>query len=949
MGLEPSSSGRWGPPQPISLPGSHREYQNVDYHKNNLRNLRKQSKRNGEDKGNMDGMDDGRRSRPMRALPPDPRTLMEANKKRYEHVQSKVSAWASTTSIPDSLASTPKSPKKVRANFLRSHAKTGPFLPPSRLIARDAEIDPDVPNTMSGRPDVSSEMKPLGEVKYSKSLRNISVGDSATLPRGFKGRIHANIPPLSLGSGGEENHYTGDEEDNCDEEDMSIPFGGTAAGSAEYRGHSAKSGHTSISFSRFSEISIEDRKERISAMVTEIYSTVPMSRAHYGQGGRSLHDSMKKYASMDHVSDVGSVITAVPPRMVNGNVPLPHGGGAMGSARPGMSPSLHRRFVSSPKLTQPIVTSKNPFNTSPPSSAAVNKSSRTSTQSFGKGSTGMAKTSSASSASNIIRREQRQKAELYGTLPKRKTQSQSNKPGRELPKTPTERKSSLAKENKPEKKNSRTKSVDTTSSFKKISQSSVQDNEDVKQDTQDEDNIQTAADDVVEKGNEDVRSVASSRKSSTVVDLDDVPVPASLSRQDDKPSKHNSRSTSPGANMDRDSLSPDPKEFYKFTHDRDTVVNHTGKVFEHMDIVRHGYNAFFSIHKTNPFDAPAPKQDKDENFNNIQAEADKIVDSLENTREKTPSVIDGGRQSQSRATSIAESNHTQNRSRSVSVAESNVQGQSRAPSTIEADGQTHSRTTSVVETRRSQTPQKSISQISGVNDDAAGNVAESRTESRRSQMSPMRSQGENRRSNTPSSQRFISPSRSMDLREEDDISVIKGTDIDYVLANADLVEQAGHQRRKASKERKDSESRSSKLSGLADPLPQDHEKGTVPRYLLERREKWKKEAEQAEKARKESEGCPTGHVKLSDSERRVALHKMKDEYKDICAEMARFPIRSDTLRVRQRRIELEKELIRLEDGIKTYEKEKVYVLKDNAATIESSVAEEKQDFEPTLG
>ena len=111
MGLEPSSTGRWGPPQPISLPGSNREYQNVDYHKNNLRNLRRQSKKNGE--GTMDGMDDNRRSRPMRALPPDPRTMMEANKKRYEHVQSKVSAWASTTSIPDSLASTPKSPKKV--------------------------------------------------------------------------------------------------------------------------------------------------------------------------------------------------------------------------------------------------------------------------------------------------------------------------------------------------------------------------------------------------------------------------------------------------------------------------------------------------------------------------------------------------------------------------------------------------------------------------------------------------------------------------------------------------------------------------------------------------------------------------------------------------------------------------------------------------------------------
>ena len=113
MGIEPSSSGRWGPPQPISLPGSHREYQSVDYHKNNLRNLRKLSKRNSDDRGNMDSADDGRRNRPMRALPPDPRTLMEANKKRFEHVQSRVSAWASTSSIPDSPSSTPKSPKKV--------------------------------------------------------------------------------------------------------------------------------------------------------------------------------------------------------------------------------------------------------------------------------------------------------------------------------------------------------------------------------------------------------------------------------------------------------------------------------------------------------------------------------------------------------------------------------------------------------------------------------------------------------------------------------------------------------------------------------------------------------------------------------------------------------------------------------------------------------------------
>ena len=402
--------------------------------------------------------------------------------------------------------------------------------------------------------------------------------------------------------------------------------------------------------------------------------------------------------------------------MVNGNVPLPHGGGAMGSSRPVMSPSLHRRFVSSPRLTQSIVASKNPYHQSPPSSASMNKSSRSSAQS-GKGLLGKIspKVSSASSASNNIRKEKRQKAELYGTLPKpkRKPQSQPGKPGRELPKTPTDKKPSLPKIDKPEKRISR-----TNSPVKKVSQSSVKSNEDVEQEQEKDTNQDEQVVDVVtETPKEQNVSAAPSRKASTVVDLDNVPVPASLSRQGD------SRSTSPGSKIERDSLSPEPKGYYKFTHDRDAVVNHTGKVFEHMDIVRHGYNAFFSIQKTNPFEDSAPKQDKDENFNNIQAEAEKIVNTIEHSREKTPSVINASRKSESRATSVANEidNVVQNVSRSTSVAENNSIRQSRSPSTVHQESPAQSRTTSVAESRRSQTPQRSrnISQVSTVSEVAS--------------------------------------------------------------------------------------------------------------------------------------------------------------------------------------------------------------------------------------
>merc|ERR1712241_1244470 len=102
----------------------------------------------------------------------------------------------------------------------------------------------------------------------------------------------------------------------------------------------------------------------------------------------------------------------------------------------------------------------------------------------------------------------------------------------------------------------------------------------------------------------------------------------------------------------------------------------------------------------------------DENFNNIQTEAEKIVGSIENSREKTPSVVDDdNRKSLSRKISLAEDAYNpQNRSRNVSVAESNHSQLNRALSTVEVEQQNQSRTTSVAETRRSHTPQRSRSQ-----------------------------------------------------------------------------------------------------------------------------------------------------------------------------------------------------------------------------------------------
>ena len=61
--------------------------------------------------------------------------------------------------------------------------------------------------------------------------------------------------------------------------------------------------------SRFSDISIEERKDRIKNLISEIYNTCPLSAGNPTR--KSLHQSIKRYASVDQVSNVDSAITVV--------------------------------------------------------------------------------------------------------------------------------------------------------------------------------------------------------------------------------------------------------------------------------------------------------------------------------------------------------------------------------------------------------------------------------------------------------------------------------------------------------------------------------------------------------------------------------------------------------------------------------------------------------------
>ena len=261
MEIQPvaASNRTWGPP---SLPAT---FLKKDYHKSNLKHLKKLSLRNRENAAVQAAAQ--AQEGPVKAS-----HIIQANKKRYDHVQSRVSAWKS-------------GPGKV--DFLKGHQKTGPFLPLS---------------TASNSSEDLTEIKRVSNLRYSKSMRNIggsedpaqNLSDYGTMSQSFASMV----PPLNLKDQAE----VADVEDNDFDDDVSIPFGGTA-GKIVTRADS-----------RFSDISIADRKDRILNMIAEIYSTAPISNGSYQPGaGRGLNDCLKKYASVDQVSDVGSVFNGVNP------------------------------------------------------------------------------------------------------------------------------------------------------------------------------------------------------------------------------------------------------------------------------------------------------------------------------------------------------------------------------------------------------------------------------------------------------------------------------------------------------------------------------------------------------------------------------------------------------------------------------------------------------------
>uniref|UniRef100_A0A3P9P4J9 Enkurin domain containing 1 n=1 Tax=Poecilia reticulata TaxID=8081 RepID=A0A3P9P4J9_POERE len=144
---------------------------------------------------------------------------------------------------------------------------------------------------------------------------------------------------------------------------------------------------------------------------------------------------------------------------------------------------------------------------------------------------------------------------------------------------------------------------------------------------------------------------------------------------------------------------------------------------------------------------------------------------------------------------------------------------------------------------------------------------------------------------------------------------VKGHTIDFVKYNARAA-------------RKTTLRRSQSLTNLRDkPIP-SAVKGQVPQYLEERKKQWQKEEEERKRNAPDPR-VPPGHVMLPDSERQETLKSLKDTHGSLVSELLCLPLRSDSLSVRTRRAQLDCKLSEIEEAMKIFSRDRVYVKVDS--------------------
>ncbi|XP_062274404.1 enkurin domain-containing protein 1 [Scomber scombrus] len=148
--------------------------------------------------------------------------------------------------------------------------------------------------------------------------------------------------------------------------------------------------------------------------------------------------------------------------------------------------------------------------------------------------------------------------------------------------------------------------------------------------------------------------------------------------------------------------------------------------------------------------------------------------------------------------------------------------------------------------------------------------------------------------------------------QEQDLQLqIKGQTIDFIKYNARAA-------------RKTALHRSQSLTNLQDKPVPSAVKGQVPQYLKERKEQWRKEEEERKKNAPDP-ATPAGHTLMPESERLETLQSLKDTHRSLVTELLSLPLKADNLSFRSRRAHLDCRLSEIEEAIKIFSRDKVYL------------------------
>ncbi|XP_075889409.1 enkurin domain-containing protein 1 [Nelusetta ayraudi] len=122
--------------------------------------------------------------------------------------------------------------------------------------------------------------------------------------------------------------------------------------------------------------------------------------------------------------------------------------------------------------------------------------------------------------------------------------------------------------------------------------------------------------------------------------------------------------------------------------------------------------------------------------------------------------------------------------------------------------------------------------------------------------------------------------------------------------------------------------RSQSLTDLREKTIPSAVKGQVPRYLEERKKQWNKEKEERRRNAPDP-AAPAGHTLMSERERQETLNSLKETHRSLVTELLSLPLKADNLSVRSRRAHLEYRLSEIEEAIKIFSRDKVYVKIDS--------------------